>query len=573
MAAVIEIKYFNSFVLNKTNVSDEPLWNGSRGIPNDIGGYPVATGSTTDADNWTIEESRIRGGYNNTSTDYGARAYLVEEDPSASFRIASMIYSGIFNSRTGINNSNVFSVAEEITKSVNPIQGSIQKLYAENSNLIIFQEEKVSRALIDKDAIYSAEGGGSITNANLVIGTVQPYLGEYGISKNPESFAVYGYDKYFSDKNNNAILRLTNNGIIEISAYGMKDFFRDQLNSIDTASSRGLVLGGYDVHSSEYTVSLQKNPVLQSGEPFNTLSFDPKVNGWPTFFTYKPEQMFSIQNRFYTVKSGGLYRHYASQTGTGTVVNRNTFYGIESRSSLSFVVNQNPAASKTFQAVSYEGNSGWQLDTFTSDFTGKVRDPEGSGFIKTFDVVTPAPPATGPAIKSYYEGEYVIVYQKAITNESSTNTSVVLSSYAPSTTPPIVGAIVSGAGVADNTKVVSFNIASNTLTVDQNLNVTKFQTLNLSIVVDRSGYVATFGNANPPYPKYYCGFVIKENKYVANLINTSVASEKEIIFGESISGIKGFYSNVTLSTDKTTDPGGEKQLFNVSTTYTSNNGY
>ena len=92
-------------------------------------------------------------------------------------------------------------------------------------------------------------------------------------------------------------------------------------------------------------------------------------------------------------------------------------------------------------------------------------------------------------------------------------------------------------------------------------------------MVDRSGYVATFGNSNPPYPKYYCGFVIKENKYVANLINTSVASEKEIIFGESISGIKGFYSNVTLSTDKTTDPGGEKQLFNVSTTYTSNNGY
>ena len=44
-----------------------------------------------------------------------------------------------------------------------------KSLYAEDTNLIIFQEDKVSRALIDKDAIYSAEGG-SITNHQLVIG-------------------------------------------------------------------------------------------------------------------------------------------------------------------------------------------------------------------------------------------------------------------------------------------------------------------------------------------------------------------------------------------------------------------
>ena len=35
--------------------------------------------NTTD---WFIEESRIRGGYNNTSTDIGVKAHIVEDNPN-----------------------------------------------------------------------------------------------------------------------------------------------------------------------------------------------------------------------------------------------------------------------------------------------------------------------------------------------------------------------------------------------------------------------------------------------------------------------------------------------------------
>ena len=113
-----------------------------------------------------------------------------------------MIYSGIYNARTGVNNTNQFPVGEDIIRSVDPRNGSIQKIYAEDTNLIIFQENKVNRALIDKDAIYSAEGGGTVTSSNVVIGQIVPYAGEYGISDNPESFAVYGFRKYFTSFRN-----------------------------------------------------------------------------------------------------------------------------------------------------------------------------------------------------------------------------------------------------------------------------------------------------------------------------------------------------------------------------------
>ena len=91
--------------------------------------------------------------------------------------------------------------------------------------------------------------------------------------------------------------------------------------------------------------------------------------------------------------------------------------------------------------------------------------------------------------------------------------------------------------------------------------------------VERSDYNSTFGTTDPPYPRIHFGFDRKENKYVANIINNSLATEGEITWGSSVSGIRGFYTTVTLSTDTSTDLGGEKQLFSIGSTYTTNNGY
>ena len=215
--------------------------------------YPAA-GATQTADNeWHIEESRIKGGFNEKTLDFGVKAYTVDKKYNRNHRENAMIYSGIFNSRTSVNNTNQFSIGENITKAVDSIYGSIQKLYAEDTNLLIFQENKVSGALIDKDAIFTAEGGGLTTTAKVVIGQITPYLGEYGIGKNPESFAVYGFRKYFVDKDRSAVLRLSRDGLTEISSYGMKSFFRDNLR----ISSK--IFGMYDMNSKNYVVSLHLN--------------------------------------------------------------------------------------------------------------------------------------------------------------------------------------------------------------------------------------------------------------------------------------------------------------------------
>ena len=69
------------------------------------------------------------------------------------------------------------------------------------------------------------------------------------------------------------------------------------------------------------------------------------------------------------------------------------------------------------------------------------------------------------------------------------------------------------------------------------------------------------------------GFDRKENKYYAYLKNSSTPVAREIHFGEEITGIKAFYAVVKMSNDVSTDFGGEKQLFQVGSEYSFNNGY
>lgn len=401
MGAIIEIKYFNTFLLKKVFPagSNYPVWGGSFGIPTTINGantgYPISTVIAAPSKEWVIEEARIRGGYNNLSVDLGVKAYIVDINNTALVRLNSLIYSGIFNSRTGVNNTNQFSSGEEITKSLDPTNGSIQKLYAEDTNLIVFQENKVSRALIDKDAIYSAEGAGTLTSSNVVIGQMQSYAGTYGISKDPGSFAVYGYRKYFTDRYRNAVLRLSQDGITEISQYGMTNYFRNEFVNIDTVSDPGKVIGGWDTHNKQYTISTQTSST-NPNQSYNTLGFNEDANGFTSFYTFKPSQMLSLKSKFYSLNAGRLWEHYNQSPNT-----RCRFYGVDYNSSIQFVFNEAPSNVKIFKTVNYEGSNGWQVDSFVSDFTGA--DYLAPDYIQTQDTTGAL---TTPSVFSYAEGSY-----------------------------------------------------------------------------------------------------------------------------------------------------------------------
>lgn len=392
----------------------------------------IVKGDYTGTNNYMIEESRIRGDFNSDQVDIGVIAHIENEDFSVNNRPNGLIYSGIYNGNTGVNNTNVFSSAQSITRAVDIQYGGIYKLFAEDTNLNIFQEQRVSSALIDKDAIYTAEGGAITTNAQNVIGQIIPYGTNYGIGKNPESFAYYAGRKYFVDPNKNAVLRLSRDGITDISNYGMSSYFRDLLENYT-----GSILGCYDVYNKEYV--LNANSV--------TVGYDESVKGWTSRYSYQPENIVSLQGKFYSLKNDELYEHYHADADRGT------FYGTFTASEIELVFNAGASSNKVFQSLSYEGTPGWSATSISTDS----------------DI--------------------------ALSVSAYTNTG---------------------------------------MDTDVTFHVSKFKK--------------------------------QAGKYHSVILNTTTAGDNEVLFGEEISGIKGFFTKLTMKTSDTV----YRELFAVSSNYNIN---
>ena len=163
-----------------------------------------------------------------------------------------LIYSGSFSEDTGYNSLNEFNTGRGISKNLDSKYGGIQKIFARERDLIVFQEDRVSKVLYEKNILTSPDGSGSLTQIEQVLGQDVPFSGEYGISTNPESFAQYEGRVYFTDANRGAVLRLSNEGITPISYAGMKSFFKEFL----IGNKNKFNLGGFDPRHHQYVLTM-----------------------------------------------------------------------------------------------------------------------------------------------------------------------------------------------------------------------------------------------------------------------------------------------------------------------------
>lgn len=552
MGAIVEVKYFNSFWAKQVQGSgsyNDPKWPGIEWNPY---GYPIfPINAIDDVDNWYIEEARIKGGYNNSMVSQGVRAYLNEKNPVQDVRESSLIYSGVYNSRTDVNETNVFSIGKTITSDLDPANGSIQKLFAEDTNLVIFQENKVSKSLINKNTIYSGTQGAAETPDVLVIGQNVPYSGRFGIGKNPESFAQYGFRKYFADPIRGSIIRLSRDGLTEISNYGMKDYFRDNLSALDN---------NYKTENVPWT--LASNPPEETTNPF----YVENINSCDIFLGSKvlnlnssnvavdtgaivtntsivpgsdPVMVAVTTNNTITPEDSGFFSYEYKSKIVGGWDNHNRYYTVSLQSKPAFVSDKSDFVTLSFD----DGINGW-----VSRYTYKP------GFIFSL------------------KGSYFSTYENSLYShyESNVDNNNFLNYYGVRYTCGVNLIVNTNPSIKKNFQTINYEGDNGWQVSSFSSDSTKYNNSGQGFV-DSGSTIRSFNEGlyvdpNSGYPQRV-GFDRKENLYVAKIQNQSSIGFQEVLPGSSLTGIKGYLMNVQLNVDSSTNVGGPKEIWSIGTTF------
>ena len=319
-----------------------------------------------------VESDRIRDDFNAPQIDNGFKVSSTFLNYGEENISSGIIYSGLYNSISSVNNLNEFNMAEKITKNLNTAYGAIQAMVARDNDVIVFAEDKVLRVLSSgRDALFNADGNPQLTATNKVLGTAMPYAGDYGISDNPQSLAIDSSRMYFADRKRGAVLRLSRDGLTPISDIGMQGFFRKNL------SQYRQITGSFDPVAGEYNLVCHEIPKVV--EVSKCISFNEKIKGWVSFKSFKPNVAIGLNNSYYSCNKGAIYRHYS------VLVERNSFYDSQmptaanpnptnpsTESEIELIFNQAPSNVKSFKTINYEGSQARvnQFTTTTTDDDG-----------------------------------------------------------------------------------------------------------------------------------------------------------------------------------------------------------
>ena len=283
-------------------------------------------------------------------------------------RNTTIYYSGPYLPSSNVNGLSEFNIIDLPFKEYSIGYGDIVRLIEQDSNLIVFQSNKVSKIMVQKAILLGATGDSNVALSDQILSVATPYGGDYGPSGAGESVIKYENKIYFVDPIRGVMCRLSRDGITVISKNGMQSYFLKYFRERKYAhfnENADLVWythsAGIDPENNEYIYFGEVKDAKSSPEWDEsknvTVGFYEDLNKYVSFYTYKPEAMACLGSNFYSWNDGYIYLHNQDTTKA----NFNKFYGAttSATSKLKVVFNGEVSMVKTYNNLSIEGTYPW----------------------------------------------------------------------------------------------------------------------------------------------------------------------------------------------------------------------
>jgi hypothetical protein len=285
------------------------------------------------------------------SEDIGiGRPNIVNADMRRKNYISSVRFGGRYIENTNTNDLSKFNstdfdaLAEKFEE--------IASIREDGYTLKVLQKNKPTSIFIGKSGLKQADlgGGDIVTITDSVLGSKAVWENDYGTIF-PASVVRSTDYLYFYDIYNGCVVRWADNGMVRVSDYGMKKYFRDKSRALLASGLVNVnVYAAFEKEYDNYIISF-----VDEGTPANTetLMFHEPSNSWTSFLSFTPTWVGSCDKfLFSSPDTGKIYEHNINPL-------HNNFYGVNNDSYVEIIGNQEPKSNKVFNALAVHSNKKW----------------------------------------------------------------------------------------------------------------------------------------------------------------------------------------------------------------------
>lgn len=297
-----------------------------------------------------------------SSVNSNGRAFVFDENANQVNYPVMHRWSLAFQRNTNVNQTSRFYPQnfDELIREF----GAIKRMMFWDKTLTLFQERKCGRIAVYNRIISNADGSQQLITTSDIItqNNVQYYSGDFGVGNQPDSVVQSGFVYYFVDPIKGKQLRLSRDGLTDLSetyktmTWSTQNISNYLKNYVYTYGGISRITGTFNVRKDnvgEYLCVLQPG-LLITAITGQTMAFDEIRNSFTSIYSFAPECICCAENSLYSWVNGKMYIH--DQTSTNTM---NRFYGNSYDSTITKVFNSGLIEKKSWISLTEIANSLW----------------------------------------------------------------------------------------------------------------------------------------------------------------------------------------------------------------------